>query len=76
MWETRRHKTPSLWQIGCSMCTTGIPDLLAAKVLNKWVRKYLQFYAQKNCLSKPMVQYILWDIILQITRKTCEGEAV
>ena len=33
MWETRRRKNPSLWQIGCGMCTTGIPDLLAAKWL-------------------------------------------
>ena len=33
MWETRRRKNPSLWQIGCSMCTTGISDLLAAKGL-------------------------------------------
>ena len=23
--------------------------------LNSWVRKYLQFYAQQFCLSKPMV---------------------
>ena len=34
MLETRRRKHPLLWQIGCSMCTTGIPDLFAAKGLN------------------------------------------
>ena len=33
MWENRKRKNLSLWQIGCTMCTTGIPDLLAAKGL-------------------------------------------
>ena len=35
MCETRRRKNLSLLQIGCSICTTGIPDLLAAKGLRE-----------------------------------------
>ena len=37
--------------------------------LNRWIRKYLQFYTQKNCLSKPVMgnfvlAYFRWISVL------------
>ena len=46
MWESRRRKTPCLWQIDRSMCTKNILDLLAAKGLT--VKEGLQYMSNIN----------------------------